>query len=125
MMGKIYISGPMTGYANFNREAFNDEADRIKAGGLVPLNPAILPDGLSQFEYMDICMAMLRCADAIFMLPGWQKSDGAKAELALAKKLKIKAYDVMPGWARMHGVQTSGDDCRESGVEQTKNGSAE
>ncbi|HHU8259185.1 TPA: DUF4406 domain-containing protein [Escherichia coli] len=26
---KIYIAGPMTGYENFNRDAFNKEADRL------------------------------------------------------------------------------------------------
>lgn len=26
---KIYIAGPMTGRENFNREAFNKEADRL------------------------------------------------------------------------------------------------
>lgn len=101
-MDKIYISGPMSGYQNFNRDAFNAEADRISADGLVPLNPAILPDGLSQFQYMDICIAMLRCADAIIMLPGWQKSDGAKAEMMLAKKLKIPAYEA--------GISVKGDE---------------
>lgn len=54
------------------------------------LNPAALPDGLSQREYMDICLAMLRCADAIHMLHGWQESEGAVAEHAMAKKLGIK-----------------------------------
>mgnify|MGYP005924762521 CR=1 FL=1 len=56
----------------------------------VALNPATLPDGLSQREYMDICLAMLRCADAIHMLHGWQESEGAVAEHATAKKLGIK-----------------------------------
>ena len=32
-------------------------------------------------------MAMIRCVDAIYMLNGWQRSAGAKAELALAEKL--------------------------------------
>ena len=32
-------------------------------------------------------MAMIRCVDAIYMLKGWQRSAGAKAELALAAKL--------------------------------------
>lgn len=92
MAKKIYISGPMSGYENFNRGAFNAEAARLAGKGLIPLNPAILPDGLSQPQYMDICLAMLRCADAIIMLPGWEKSAGAIAELALAKKLELAAY---------------------------------
>ncbi|MBE8111916.1 DUF4406 domain-containing protein, partial [Escherichia coli] len=33
--------------------------------------------------------AMLRCADGIFMLDGWQQSAGAKAEYALAEKLGL------------------------------------
>ncbi|HFU2576868.1 TPA: DUF4406 domain-containing protein, partial [Escherichia coli] len=43
--------------------------------------------GLTQPHYMDICMAMIRCVDAIYMLKDWQRSAGAKAELALAEKL--------------------------------------
>lgn len=65
-------------------------AQQMLSGGHVALNPATLPDGLSQREYMDICLAMLRCADAIHMLHGWQESDGAVAEHAMAKKLGIK-----------------------------------
>lgn len=87
---KIYIAGPMSGIPNFNRPAFHSEALRLSHHGHVILNPATLPDGLSQSEYMDICLAMIRCADAIFMLRGWQRSAGAKAELALAKKLNLE-----------------------------------
>ena len=87
---KIYIAGPMTGYENYNRPMFNAVAQQMLSGGHVALNPATLPDGLSQREYMDICLAMLRCADAIHMLHGWQESDGAVAEHAMAKKLGIK-----------------------------------
>ena len=56
----------------------------------VVLNPAILPGGLEQREYMDICCAMIRCADAVFMLRGWEGSEGAVAEHALAKKMGLK-----------------------------------
>ena len=38
---------------------------------------------------MDICFAMLRCADGIFLLDGWQQSAGARAERALAEKLGL------------------------------------
>lgn len=87
---KIYIAGPMTGIPKFNRPAFHFEAMRLSSEGHVVLNPATLPDGLSQPEYMDICLAMLRCADAIHMLHGWKESEGAVAEHAMAKKLGIK-----------------------------------
>ena len=39
---------------------------------------------------MDICCAMIRCADAVFMLRGWEKSAGAVAEYALAKKIGLE-----------------------------------
>ncbi|EOQ2709603.1 DUF4406 domain-containing protein [Shigella sonnei] len=84
---RIYIAGPMTGYENFNREAFHKAEEALKREGHTVLNPAVLPDGLTQPQYMDICMAMIRCVDAIYMLKGWQRSAGAKAELALAEKL--------------------------------------
>ncbi|EPE7216505.1 DUF4406 domain-containing protein [Escherichia coli] len=87
MRVSIYIADPMTGYENFNREAFHRAEEALKREGHTVLNPAVLPDGLTQPQYMDICMAMIRCVDAVYMLKGWQRSAGAKAELALAEKL--------------------------------------
>ncbi|KFC08291.1 hypothetical protein GTGU_01487 [Trabulsiella guamensis ATCC 49490] len=87
---KIYIAGPMTGIPKYNRPAFHFEAMRLASEGHVVLNPATLPDGLSKPEYMDICCAMLRCSDAVFMLRGWEKSDGAVAEHALAKTIGLE-----------------------------------
>uniref|UniRef100_A0A182SKD4 Uncharacterized protein n=1 Tax=Anopheles maculatus TaxID=74869 RepID=A0A182SKD4_9DIPT len=57
----------MTGIAEFNRPEFFRMAEHVKACGEVPLNPATLPDGLSQAEYMDICIAMIRCATKAVM----------------------------------------------------------
>ncbi|SIR65551.1 protein of unknown function [Aeromonas sp. RU39B] len=86
-MAKVYISGPMSGLPDYNRPAFNEEAQRLQAIGHVPLNPAILPDGLTQTEYMQLCMPMLMMAEHVIMLPGWERSAGAFAEHALAIKL--------------------------------------
>ena len=58
-MAKIYIAGPISGLPNFNRDAFNLEAERLHALGHIALNPAILPDGLKQHEYMAICIEMV------------------------------------------------------------------
>lgn len=54
------------------------------------LNPAVLPDGLTQPHYMDICMAMIRCVDVVCILKGWQGEAGAKEELTLAEKLGLE-----------------------------------
>ena len=79
-MAKIYIAGPMSGLPNFNRDAFNLEAERLNVLGHIALNPVILPNGLEQHEYMAICIEMV-------MLPGWERSARARAEHALAIKL--------------------------------------
>ena len=86
-MAKIYIAGPISGLPNFNRDAFNAEAHRLLGLGHVALNPAILPDGLEQHEYIAICIEMVKMADQLVMLPGWERSAGARAEHALAIKL--------------------------------------
>ncbi|QLO98124.1 DUF4406 domain-containing protein [Enterobacter hormaechei] len=87
---KIYIAGPMSGLDEFNRPEFMFTAARLTGQGHVALNPAVLPDGLTQAQYMDICLAMLRCAHAIYLLDGWEKSAGARAEKALAEKLRLE-----------------------------------
>ena len=88
---KIYIAGPMTGYEDYNRAEFNKAAAQMFIyNGDIMLNPAILPDGLSQREYMDICFAMIRAADAIYLLKGYEESKGAMAELAYAEKLGLE-----------------------------------
>lgn len=47
---KIYIAGPMTGYPDYNRAAFNAKASELTAEGHIVLNPAVLPGGLCQSE---------------------------------------------------------------------------
>lgn len=89
-MRKVYIAGPMTGFDNYNRDAFNAKADELTALGYAVLNPAVLPNGLSQPEYMDICFAMVRVVDMVVFLPGWEKSEGAQAEYHYAKKIKCE-----------------------------------
>lgn len=88
-MPTIYIAGPMTGYENCNREAFNEAAKELSKGGFNVLNPATLPDGLTQQQYMSICLPMVLCAGNIYMLKGYSGSAGACAELALAEKLGL------------------------------------
>jgi len=87
---KVYIAGPMSGLPDFNRRAFNVARTYLKLNGHSVLSPEILPDGFEQREYMDICIAMVRCVDCVYMLKGWEKSAGARAEHALAEKLNLR-----------------------------------
>ncbi|EKO1024305.1 DUF4406 domain-containing protein [Salmonella enterica subsp. enterica] len=96
---KIYIAGPMSGLPNFNRDRFNEVSRLVVESGNTPLNPAILPDGLPERDYMAIGIAMLQCADAIYLIEGWEKSEGARAEKALADKLNIpRIRFLIAGW---------------------------
>ena len=88
-MAVVYIAGPITGHENGNREEFLRAEQLFKRLGYIVLNPHCLPAGLSEFKYMDICVAMVRSADAIYLLDGWETSSGAIAERALAKKLGL------------------------------------
>lgn len=95
---KYYIAGPMTGYENYNREAFNAAAKMLESENHIAINPAVLPGGLSQSDYMDICLAMVRACDCVYMLKGWEHSGGARAEFWLADKLgKIICYEQKNG----------------------------
>ena len=90
---KVYIAGPMTGLPQFNRPAFHQAALNLSFEHHVPLNPAILPDGLTEADYMAVGITMLQRADAIFLLKGWQFSAGARAEHALALKLGLEVIE--------------------------------
>ena len=90
---KVYIAGPMTGLPHFNRPAFNQAALNLSFDKHVPLNPAILPDGLTEADYMAVGLTMLQRADAIYLLTGWQFSAGARAEHALALKLGLEIIE--------------------------------
>jgi len=82
----IYIAGPMSGYPNFNHEAFYRAETDLRASGHIVINPAKLPKGLPDQAFLPICMAMIEAADAVFFLRNWQHSEGAKAEYYYAKR---------------------------------------
>ncbi|MEG1497652.1 MAG: DUF4406 domain-containing protein [Clostridiales bacterium] len=77
---KVYIAGPITGVDNY-RKTFNDAEEILLNQGHIVMNPALLSDGFKWAEYMSITLDMLYCCDAIYLLPGWEHSKGAKLEL--------------------------------------------
>lgn len=91
-LGVIYIAGPMTGLPNYNREAFFRKQMSLRLDGWTVISPHVLPSGLTQSNYMDICLAMVRSANAVYMLRNWEESQGAYCEYVLAKKLGMDIY---------------------------------
>ena len=114
-MKKVYLAGPMRGIPDFNFPAFKEGAKKLRALGYEVFSPAERDEadfghtiqkhgdehqfaasvGLSTmdlrrrvffFDAEYIC----KHADAIALLPGWENSKGAKAELALAEALGLE-----------------------------------
>lgn len=105
---KIYLAGPMSGYPEYNFPAFFSYQGYLEEAGFEVFNPA--ENDLNNFGSLenveaaykeDADAALRKClgedlawicaeADAIAMMPGWERSYGAKAEHATAVALKLQ-----------------------------------
>ena len=100
---KVYIAGKITGNENYKAE-FAEAEKKLRALGHIPLNPAVLPEGLEPGDYMRICTAMLDSCDAIALLRDWAHSKGACIEMTYAQyvgKKLMRLWDMPDGlWLR-------------------------
>ena len=90
MTYRIYISGPMTGLPDYNRPAFAVAALHLLQAGYDVKNPAAQPEvfGWTTAGYLiERDLPMLRRCHGVALLPGWQKSLGARTEIELARDL--------------------------------------
>ena len=95
---RIYVSGPMKGKINLNKEAFDEAARRWEEAGCEVINPHDYPlerrDGETDEElyerYMLQDFLLIGRCDAIQLLPGWSQSMGAIRELKRAKRLGLE-----------------------------------
>ena len=99
---RYYIAGPMTGYPEFNKPAFmkaeRDIREELWWAEVEVFNPAVeqeemILDGMTGHEPMDPDQLKrivkkdldgLQGCTRIYMLEGWEKSVGARAEHAVA-----------------------------------------
>lgn len=91
-MGKtVYISGPITNRPDYKRH-FGAMKVKLLTHGYTVLNPAVLPAGLDDGQYMRIDLAMIDAADAVVLLPGWEMSKGSKIEADYAIYTRKPVY---------------------------------
>ena len=92
---RCYLAGPMRGRSASQAEhAFNWNARQLRCAGWEVLNPGAFGvqsvDGMTPKDFIVRDVAMLLSlnpaqGDAIVLLPGYELSPGARAELALAQ----------------------------------------
>lgn len=93
-----YISGPMSGYQNYNYETFATVANVLRAAGLDvesphenpwPADHASMDPKQLWEEMMKLCRTQMKSCGGIILLKGWPQSTGARQELR---------YAIMQGW---------------------------
>ena len=90
---KVYISGKISGTdLTHTRKRFSDVADKLQSLGHEVVNP--LCNGLSETDPWEEHIAkdiinLIDC-EGIYMLQGWEDSQGARIEHAVAKEIGLK-----------------------------------
>lgn len=95
----VYISGPVTGLPDNNEDAFLEAERLLLSLGCKTFNPQHIRKPVDPLEgedlwryYMHYCVAALPLCSAVFMLPDWQNSSGAKWEHRIATMLGLDVF---------------------------------
>ena len=88
----VYISGKMTGVENYNKPKFDRAKAVLESKGYEVLSPADLgaEESFEWHDYMRVDVALLAMCDSIYLLDDWRDSKGARAELDVARALKLE-----------------------------------
>lgn len=108
-MTRLYISGPVTGIEDDNRTVFDDTQKLLAEAGYDSFLPHYLVEPSDSHETaMLLCINELTgrtqkpgirhpvpCYDGLALLPGWEQSEGAKLEKAVAEAcgIPVKTMD--------------------------------
>ena len=75
----VYIAGSITDDPDYHAKFTAAEAE-LTWSGYIALSPAWPPGGLTNGQYMKICLAMIDAADAVLFLEDAELSKGARLE---------------------------------------------
>lgn len=114
---KIYLAGPMRGLPDYNFPSFHAAAKSLRADGHIVFspaerdiekygaettssNPVEWEAGASKIREALKADLVWICdeAEAIALLPGWERSRGATAELATARALGLRVFYLRERW---------------------------
>lgn len=112
MKKKVYLAGPMSGYPDWNFPAFDKAAAELREEGYHVFSPAEVDeiffenrDDIDRQYAENFKETYKKClrvdfnyimdhADAIVLLPGWEKSRGATAEKAIAECMDLEVIEL-------------------------------
>lgn len=100
-MATVYISGPMRGYPELNFPLFRSVTERFRAAGHTVVSPVeigerdnlTLGPNRGGASYLKADLVEVLDCDAMVLLPGWEKSVGARCEAAVGVSLGFQFYD--------------------------------
>lgn len=104
---RVYLSGPMTGYPDYNRQAFVEAAARLRSWGYEVHSP--VESNLETYgsweeaikhpwqEHLARDVIAVPSCDVIALMRGWQASKGANLELRIARELGFPVISAEDG----------------------------
>lgn len=75
----VYISGAITDEPRYKAN-FGRAKKFLKSLGYRVFNPTSMPSGMEYQSYLKIAKAIIEEVDVVYMLRGWERSEGAKVE---------------------------------------------
>lgn len=114
--GRCYLAGPMRGYPEFNFPAFHAASAVLREKGWEVFSPAerdeddewlelqqsrenaekgVSDVGLAYFMQYDL--AAVCNSQAVFLLPGWRESQGARLEVHVALEVGVPVFEIETG----------------------------
>ncbi len=108
----IYIAGPFRASTPWGIEENVRRAERYSLRmwqlGIVPICPhtqtRFFQGSANDETFLEGTLEIMRRCDAVFLVPGWERSTGTRGEIAEARMLGLPVFDVMIDLKRWAGV---------------------